>query len=83
MAEEVTVKVADQAGAKEVTAKVPSKVPMSRLLPALVKKIGLPDGTYKAFHKESGKELSQEETLDGVGVKDNDHLRLLPNIVAG
>lgn len=81
--EYVTVKVADSSGSKTVTASVPSNAPMSRLLPALVKKIGLPDGTYQAFHWESGKNLRQGETLNELGVKDNDHLRLLQNVVAG
>lgn len=83
MADEVTIKVSDSSGSKVVTAKVPSNVPMKRLLPALVKKIGLPDGQYKAFHKRLGKNLGDDETLAGADVKDDDVIRLLQDVVAG
>jgi 4-amino-4-deoxy-L-arabinose transferase-like glycosyltransferase len=80
--EEVIVKVSDLTGSKEVTAKLPISPPMSRLVPALVKKMGLADGLYKIYHLESGKELEADETLMSAKVANGDTLRLLPNIVA-
>lgn len=80
--DEVTVKVSDLTGSKVVTAKMPTSPPMSRLVPALVKKIGLPDGSYQLQHKESGKLLGADETLMSANVTNGDTLRLLPNIVA-
>jgi len=44
----------------------------------------LPEGTYyKGQHKESGKELSNDDTLEGANFKDGDTLRLLPSVTAG
>lgn len=80
--DEVTVKVSDLTGSKVVTAKMPTSPPMSRLVPALVKKIGLPDGSYQIHHKESGKLLGADETLMSAKVTNGDTLRLLPNITA-
>ena len=45
-----------------------------------------PDGqpmSYKFHHKASGKQLSGEQTLADAGVKENDVLRLQPEITAG
>jgi uncharacterized ubiquitin-like protein YukD len=78
------VTVTDQAGGKTVTAEVPADVPMQRLLPALVTKMSLPQNVqYGIQHKQSGKQLSPNDTLEKAGVKDGDTLRLLPNVTAG
>lgn len=45
-----------------------------------------PDGqpiSYKFHHKVSGKQLKDDQTLAGAGVKDGDVLRLHPEITAG
>lgn len=86
MADEAKLKVivTDQAGGKTVTAELPADVEMSRLLPALVTKMSLPTNVqYGIQHKQSGRQLQPADTLNGVGVKDGDTLRLLPNVTAG
>ena len=80
---DLTVTVVGPTGQNPNNAKLPGDVPMSRLLPALVTKLVLPPGTYKAMHKESGKELLPADTLAGAGIKDNDTLRILSDIKGG
>lgn len=78
------VTVTDQAGGKTVTAELPSDAPMGRLIPALVKKMTLPEGNrYELQHKQSGKQLGPNDTLAGAGVKEGDTLRILPSVTAG
>ena len=80
----VKVTVTDQAGGKTVTAELPTDAQMSRLIPALVTKMSLPTNVqYGVQHKQSGKQLQPSDTLAGAGVKENDTLRLLPNVTAG
>ncbi|MEY3143786.1 MAG: hypothetical protein RLY21_2279, partial [Planctomycetota bacterium] len=38
---------------------------------------------YKFHHKNSGRQLSDSETLRAAGVRENDILRLQPEITAG
>lgn len=45
-----------------------------------------PDGgpiSYRFHHKASGRQLGDNETFSGAGVRDGDVLRLTPEIVAG
>jgi len=84
MDNKVKVTVTDQAGGKTVTAELPTDAQMSRLIPALVTKMQLPTNVqYGVQHKQSGKQLQPGDTLYSAGVKDNDTLRLLPNVTAG
>ena len=84
MADKVKVTVTDQAGGKTVTAELPANSPMSRLLPALVTKMSLPDSVqYGIQHKQSGKQLQPSDTLNSAGVVEDDTLRLIPNVTAG
>lgn len=83
-ASKVKVTVTDQAGGKTVTAELPTNAQMSRLLPALVQKMGLPTNVqYGVQHKQSGKQLQTSDTLQSAGVNPDDTLRLLPNVTAG
>ena len=83
-ADKVKVTVTDQAGGKTVTAELPANAPMNRLVPALVTKMQLPTNVqYGIQHKQSGKQLGPNDTLNGAGVKEGDTLRLLPNVTAG
>ena len=84
MAGKIKVTVTDQAGGKTVTAELPSDATMNRLLPALVTKMQLPSNVqYGIQHKQSGKQLQPGDTLAGVGSKEGDTLRLLPDVTAG
>lgn len=81
--------ILDHSGAKRIPVEIPDDVPMGRLIPALVSKMGLPltQGekliAYKLFHKPSGRALQDDETLSGVGMENEDTLSLLPTVVAG
>ena len=82
--DKVKVTVTDQAGGKTVTAELPADAIMSRLLPALVTKMQLPSNVqYGIQHKQSGKQLQPDDSLESAGVKEDDTLRLLPNVTAG
>ncbi len=90
MANNVKVTVTDSAGGKTVRAELPTTATMTRLLPALVTKMELPTRDqsgapvgYLIQHKQSGKELKNDDTLASAGVQEGDTLRLLPNMVPG
>jgi hypothetical protein len=38
---------------------------------------------YKLHHRTSGRQLRDDDTLDAVGVKNGDELRMIPEIIAG
>lgn len=80
----------DQTGAKSVNAVISDTVIVKRILPNIITKMNLPvmgpDGqpmSYSLDHKEGGKRLQENQTLPSAGVKDNDHLIVYPEIVAG
>jgi hypothetical protein len=86
----ITVEVWDATGSKRVRVEVPSEAPVNRLMAVLVDRLSLPrnspDGqllSYKFHHRASGRQLLEDETLDGAGVKGGDILRLQPEITAG
>lgn len=86
----INVLILDSTGNKEQEASLPDDAPVNRVLGKLVEMLNLPsvgpDGqpmSYKFHHKASGKQLSGEETLAQAGVKENDVLRLQPEITAG
>lgn len=77
--DEVTVSVFDSVTGKNVRAKVPSNVPMSRLIPALVKKIQLSsDIGYEFLHIDSNSVLKDSDTLNSQNVEDENTLWLIP-----
>ncbi len=86
----VTVTITDATGSKEQKASLPDDAPVGRIIAKLVQMLNLPtvgpDGqplSYKFHHKQSGKQLSDDQTLAQAGVKDGDVLRLQPEITAG
>lgn len=84
-----TVIVYDATGSKKTPVELPADVPMRRLIPALVTKMGLPTSqggnpiTYRLDHRESGKRLSDDMSLNDAGVKQDDILSLFPEVTAG
>ena len=89
-ANKIDVVIVDVTGNKEQGATLPTDVPMGRIIEKLVEVMQLPmtapDGqplNYKLHHKASGRQLTDEDTLESAGVKDNDYLRLQPEIIAG
>ena len=86
----ITIEVWDATGSKRVRVEVPPDAPVNRLMAVIVDRLSLPrnspDGqllSYKFHHRASGRQLLDEETLDGAGVKGGDILRLQPEITAG
>lgn len=86
----VNVYIVDTTGNKEQQASLPDDVAVNRILVKLAEKMELPitgpDGnpiSYKFIHKASGKQLTDEQTLEEAGVQDEDVLRLQPEITAG
>ena len=86
----ITIEVWDATGSKRVRVEVPPDAPVNRLMAVIVDRLNLPrnspDGqllSYKFHHRASGRQLLDEETLDGAGVKGGDILRLQPEITAG
>ncbi len=72
------------------TAEVPNDVPVRELLPELTSTLALPttgpDGrpmNYRVDSKALGRELREDETLQGAGVPQNDRLMLTADVTAG
>ena len=86
----VKVKIIDVSGSKEKTATLPDDQPTRRVIQKLVQMMKLPATdpggqmmSYKFVHKSSGKQISDDQTLSQVGVREGDVLRLQPEITAG
>jgi len=80
----------DQTGAKSIEAIIAAGVPVRKILANIITKMNLPmngpDGnplSYSLDHKEGGRRLREDETLEGAGVGQGDRLILYPEIVAG
>lgn len=84
------ITVIDATGNKSEEASVPPTVASGRIISKLVELMELPslgpDGqplSYKFHHKQSGRQIDDQETLEQVGVNDGDVLRLVAEITAG
>lgn len=84
------ITVIDATGSKTQNATIPGNAPAARIMAKLVQVMELPsvgpDGqplSYKFHHKQSGRQVGDNETLEQAGVKDNDVLRLVAEITAG
>jgi hypothetical protein len=82
--------VVDATGNKSEEVRVPGNVAAGRILVKLVEKLNLPDRgpdlqplTYKFHHKQSGRQINDNETFEQTGVRDGDVLRLVAEITAG
>ena len=86
----INVTVFDSTENKRVPVELPDDAPANKLLAVLIDKLKLPttgpDGeplSYKFHHKNSGKQIQEQQTLAAAGVQDGDILRLQPEITAG
>jgi len=86
----VNVCIVDITGNKEQQARLPEDIPVNQILIKLTEKMELPITgpagnpiSYKFIHKASGKQLTDAQTLVDAGVKEDDVLRLQPEITAG
>ncbi len=84
------VVVVDATGNKTEEAQVPSTVASGRIIARLVELMELPsvgpDGqplSYRFHHKQTGRQIGDDETLEAAGVRDGDVLRLVAEITAG
>ena len=82
--------VVDATGNKTEDVSVPDNVASGRIVERLVEVLNLPKvGTdnfpvsYKFHHKQSGRQINDNETLAQAGVAENDVLRIVPEITAG
>ena len=86
----INVTVFDSTENKRVPVELPDDAPANKLLAVLIEKLSLPkngpDGaplSYKFHHKNSGKQIQDQQTLSAAGVQNGDILRLQPEITAG
>ena len=85
----IKVIIYDPTGSKKTPVELPGDVPMRRLIPALVSKMGLPTTqganpiTYRLDHRASGKRLGDDDTLEDANVSEEDILSLFPEVTAG
>jgi len=86
----INVTVFDSTENKRVPVELPDDAPVNKLISILIERMSLPklgpDGaplSYKFHHKNSGRQLQDQQSLSSAGVKDGDILRLQPEITAG
>lgn len=88
--EGVRVTFLDQTGAKSVEAIIAPGVTVRKILPNIITKMNLPltgpDGnplSYSLDHREGGRRLLEDQTLQEAGVRNGHRLVIYPEIVAG
>jgi hypothetical protein len=86
----VRVQVVDVSGSRRSEVTAPDDVSVDRILVLLVERLNLPlnspDGqlmSYKLHHRRTGTQLLDEQTFAQAGVREDDELRLQPEITAG
>lgn len=86
----INVTVFDSTENKKVPVELPDDAPINKLINILIERLNLPklgpDGaplSYKFHHKNSGRQLQDQQSLSSADVKDGDVLRLQPEITAG
>ena len=86
----INVTVFDSTENKKVPVELPDDAPVNQLISILIERLNLPklgpDGaplSYKFHHKNSGRQLQDQQSLSSADVKDGDILRLQPEITAG
>lgn len=86
----ITIEVWDATGNQKQLVELPADAPVNRVIAVLIDRMNLPrhspDGqlmSYKFHHKASGRQLLDDQTLEGAGVRSGDVLRLQPEITAG
>ena len=84
------ITVVDATGNKTEEASVPGDAASGRIIAKLVELMSLPPVgpdnqplSYKFHHKQSGRQIDDNESLEQAGVKDGDVLRLVAEITAG
>ena len=84
------VKLWDVTGTKRLELEVPDDKPVRAILSSVVTKMNLPEKdrngmplVYKMIHKSSGRQLMDQQTFASAGVKNNDVVRVLAEMVAG
>ena len=85
----VRVALVDHLRGTKTHVEVPNDVPMNRLVPALVSRLGLPadqDGqpvTYRLDNRDTGMRIGDSQTLAEAEVQDGTILALFPEVTAG
>jgi hypothetical protein len=84
------ITVVDATGSKSEEASVPADAASGRIVAKLVDLMMLPrvgpDGqplSYKFHHKQSGRQIADDQTLADAGVSEGDVVRLVAEITAG
>lgn len=84
------ITVIDATGSKTEEASVPGEAASGRIVAKLVELMSLPrvgpDGqmlSYKFHHKQSGRQINDNQSLADAGVSEGDVVRLVPEITAG
>jgi len=84
------LRVTDVSGSRSREVEAPDDVAVNRILVLLIERMRLPlnspDGqimSYKLHHRQTGRQLLDDQTLADARVMEGDELRLQPEITAG
>lgn len=85
----VRIALMDHLRGTKTQVEVPDNVPMNRLIPALVAKLGLPTEqggqpvTYRLDNRDTGERIADQHTLAEGRVQNGSVLALFPEVTAG
>jgi hypothetical protein len=87
----INIEIWDATGNKKKVVEVPDDVQVKRVIVLLVEKLNFPKFdasggmllSYKLHHQASRRQLVDEQTFFEAGVREDDILRLIPEIIAG
>ena len=86
----IRTRVWDVTGSRSQVVEAPDDASIGRIIVILVERMSLPlnspDGqimSYKLYHRRTGQQLLDGQTLGDAGIVEGDELRLQPEITAG
>jgi Tol biopolymer transport system component len=80
---QLRIQLVDTLNDRRLSVTLPDDVPLAQLIPALARKLGLPEGEYVLTVEETGAPLAAGDTLAGAGVSEGATLRLERSVVEG
>jgi tetratricopeptide (TPR) repeat protein len=78
---QLRIDLIDTLNERRLTIKLPDDVPLEQLVPALARKLGLPEGDYALTVEETGASLTAGVTLASAGIAEGEALQLQAKVM--